>query len=87
VSEISQQKAECNVSQVFIAIDIRKLNNFKTIAFAIQQIIDDYHQSIPEKTSKIVYPGERVLSIRAENLAQGIPVMKTIWDEILSFQI
>ena len=87
VGEVSQQSAECNVSQVFIAIDISKLSNFRTIASAIQQIIDDYHQSIPEKNAKVVFPGERVLSIRAENMAQGIPVMKSVWDEILSFEI
>ena len=86
VADISQQKAECNVSQVFIAIDITKLSNFKTIASAIQQIIDDYHQSIPEKSSRVVFPGERVLSIRAENKAQGIPVLKAVWDEIQSLQ-
>jgi len=87
VSGISQQKAECNVSQVFIAIDIRKLDNFSSIASAIKQIIDDYHQSIPEKTSRVVFPGERVLSIRAENTSQGIPVLKAVWEEIQSMQI
>ena len=84
VAGISQQKAECNVSQVFIAIDISKLNNFRTIASAIQQIIEDYHQSVPEKGSKVLFPGERVLSLRVENAAQGIPVLKSVWDEILA---
>jgi 3-dehydro-L-gulonate 2-dehydrogenase len=87
VSGISQQKAECNVSQVFITIDIKRLDNFRSIASAIQQIIDDYHQSIPEKTSRVVFPGERVLSIRAENTKQGIPVLSAVWEEILSLQI
>lgn len=86
VAGISQQKAECNVSQVFIAIDIRKLSNFNTIASAIQQVIDDYRQSIPDKGSRVVFPGEKVLSIRAENTARGIPVLKSVWDEILSFE-
>jgi len=82
VAGVSQQKAESNVSQVFIAIDISKLNNFKAIASAVQQIIDDYHQSLPEKTAKVLFPGERVLAVRAENAAQGIPVLKGVWDEI-----
>jgi len=84
VAGISQQKAESNVSQVFITIDISKLSNFKTIASAIQQIIDDYHQSVPEKAAKILFPGERVMAVRAENAAQGIPVLKAVWDEILA---
>lgn len=82
VEGISQQKAECNVSQVFIAIDISKLANYKTIASAIQEIIDDYHQSVPDKSAKVVYPGEKVLDLRAENTTKGIPVMKAVWDEI-----
>lgn len=84
VAEVSLQKAESNVSQVFIAIDISKLNNYKTIASAIQQIIDDYHKSSPEKSSKVLFPGERVLDVRAENSVKGIPVLKTVWDEILT---
>ncbi len=87
VAEISKQKAESNVSQVFIAIDITKLSNFKTIASAIQQIIDDYHQSIPDKSSSVVFPGERVLSIRNENTKHGIPVLKSVWEEIQSLQL
>lgn len=85
VSEVSKQKGECNVSQVFIAIDISKLGNFKSIAYAVQQIIDDYHQSVPDKGSSILYPGERVLGVRRENSKNGIPVLKSVWDEILAF--
>lgn len=82
VAEISKQNMECNVSQIFIAIAIDKLANYKTISSAINQIIDDYHEAVPDKSSKILYPGERVLALRAENSAQGIPVMKTIWQQI-----
>ena len=84
VAEVSLQQAESNVSQVFIAIDISKLNNYKTIASAIQQIIDDYHKSSPERSSKVLFPGERVLGVRADNTVKGIPVLKTVWDEILT---
>lgn len=84
VEGISRSKVESNVSQVFLAIDLSKLANYKTIALAIQTIIDDYHKSVPDKSSKILFPGERVLSIRAENTAGGIPVMKTVWEEILT---
>jgi len=84
VEGISRSQVESNVSQVFLAIDLSKLANYKTIALAIQTIIDDYHQSIPDKSSRILFPGERVLSLRAENTAQGIPVMKTVWEEILT---
>ncbi len=82
VAEISKQKAECKVSQVFMAIDLKRLHNYKSIAAAIQQILDDYHQSLPEKSSKILFPGERVQAVRAENRRNGIPVLKAVWEEI-----
>src|SRR6478736_3895976 len=83
VSEISKDKIESKLSQVFIAIDIRKLGNFKSIASAIDQIINDYQQSVPEKKGKSIrYPGENILKTRAENLEQGIPVYKSTWNEI-----
>jgi 3-dehydro-L-gulonate 2-dehydrogenase len=84
VAGISKQKAECNVSQVFMAIDISKLHNFKSIESAIQQILDDYHESKPEGSSKILFPGERVLAVRDQNTSNGIPVLKTVWEEIKS---
>lgn len=83
-SEISKSKIETAVSQVFIVIDISKLGNHSSIPHLIDNIISDYHQSVPENENEILYPGERVLKTRKQNLAEGIPVIKTIWDEILS---
>ena len=83
--DITKKKAEHSVSQVFIAIDLSKLNNYKSLNAVITGIIDDYHQSVPaDEKSKILYPGERVLAQRNKNLAEGIPVNKKIWDDILS---
>lgn len=83
-AQITEQKSEINVSQVFIAIDISKLQNYISIATAINQILADYHQSIPEKGgTKIRYPGEQVLTVRQENTMKGIPVLKKTWEEVL----
>lgn len=83
VAEISKDGIESKLSQVFIAIDISKLGNYKSIASAIDQILEDYKQSIPETKGKSIrYPGENILKIRAENLAQGIPLYKSTWEEI-----
>ncbi|MEO6314544.1 MAG: 3-dehydro-L-gulonate 2-dehydrogenase [Chitinophagaceae bacterium] len=84
--EISKLETEQGLSQVFIAIDISRLGNQSSIAGAVQSILDDYHQSVtgnPDK--KITYPGERVLQTRKDNLANGIPVMRKVWNEILGF--
>ena len=83
VSEISKDHIEARLSQVYIAIDINKLGNFKTIASAIDQILNDYKQSVPEKEGQgIRYPGENILKSRAENMKNGIPVWRTTWNDI-----
>ena len=82
--QISKFKYEHSLSQVFIAIDLSKLSNHSSIAHTINHIIYDYHKSVPENsTAKILYPGERVLLTRKENLETGIPVEPVIWKEIV----
>ncbi|HTE32573.1 MAG TPA: 3-dehydro-L-gulonate 2-dehydrogenase [Chryseolinea sp.] len=82
VADISKQTAEAAVSQVFIAIQLSGLSNYKTIAATIQHILEDYHQSVPDGSSPILFPGERVLAVRESNSLNGIPVLKKVWDEI-----
>jgi 3-dehydro-L-gulonate 2-dehydrogenase len=85
VNQIKTCTSEHGVSQVFIAINMKSLNNFPAIENSITQIIDDLHGSVPENDSiKIRYPGENVIEIRNENISNGIPVNKGIWDKILS---
>ncbi len=84
VVDISKQNVENNLSQVFIVVNLLKLKNSSSIPGLLQHIIDDYHQSIPEKNSKVLYPGERVLSVREENSKNGIPVIQKVWDEIMA---
>ncbi|MEO8110013.1 MAG: 3-dehydro-L-gulonate 2-dehydrogenase [Ginsengibacter sp.] len=81
--EISRKEIEYGLSQVFIVIDVSKLGNHSVISKTIEGILNDYHQSITiDESKKIVYPGERVLLTRTKNLANGIPVLKNVWDEI-----
>jgi 3-dehydro-L-gulonate 2-dehydrogenase len=80
--EITDDKIERGLSQVFIAIDLQQLKNYSGIETCINNIISDYKQSIAENNKKIVYPGERVLKDRERNSREGIPVMKKVWDEI-----
>jgi 3-dehydro-L-gulonate 2-dehydrogenase len=82
VVDVSKQNVENNLSQVFIAFNLSKLKNSNSIPSLLQHIIDDYHRSIPDKNSKILYPGERVLSVRADNMKNGISVIQKVWDEI-----
>jgi 3-dehydro-L-gulonate 2-dehydrogenase len=83
--QINSCVTESSISQVFIAIQLRSLHNFPAIEKSIDLIIEDLRKSIPEdEKSKIRYPGERVIDIRNENLKNGIPVSKEIWEKIVS---
>jgi 3-dehydro-L-gulonate 2-dehydrogenase len=82
--EISSKEIEYSLSQVFMAIDISKLGNHSAVATVIENILNDYHQSVPaDDKKKIVYPGQRVLQTRQKNLQQGIPVLKEVWKTII----
>lgn len=82
VAQISKLPAEAGLSQLFLAIDVMRLPDFPAIQMAINNILDDYHSSIPDGNSRILYPGERVVATRHENAAQGIPVLKSLWESI-----
>ncbi len=82
--QLSKREAEYGVSQVFIAIDIKKLSNFPGIETAISEIITDLKGSVPDgPVAAIRYPGEQILLTRKDNLKNGIPVNKDVWDEII----
>jgi 3-dehydro-L-gulonate 2-dehydrogenase len=85
--QITAQQTENNLSQVFVAIDIAKLGNSSSITHAVESIIADYKRSLPQDDdSKITWPGERVLATRAKNNLNGIPVLQTVWQQILALQ-
>lgn len=81
--KISQRNVEYGLSQVFIAFDISKLSNYQSVGQVVDEIISDYKTSKPESEfAKILYPGERVLRTRKENMLKGIPIQKGIWKKI-----
>jgi 3-dehydro-L-gulonate 2-dehydrogenase len=46
------------------------------------QVIE-YFQLPPSSTGERVrYPGEQILKIRKENLANGVPVDRSIWQQL-----
>jgi 3-dehydro-L-gulonate 2-dehydrogenase len=88
VNEITSRGTEYGLSQVFICVDTRKLGNNSLIAKATENVIQDYHNSVKEDPGKqVTYPGERVLQTRQRNLANGIPVLKTVWESVLKLVI
>lgn len=79
-NEIGKLETEYSVSQVFIAIDCKKLDNFPSINNLLDNIIASYQGDDKEAFR---YPGQKVLQTREKNLKNGIPVLKAIWEEIL----
>jgi 3-dehydro-L-gulonate 2-dehydrogenase len=83
--ELSQKEAEYSVSPVFIAFSLEKLSNYPAVEKTIGEIISDFKNATPDESGgEIRYPGERVLLTRAENLKNGIPVGKNVWEEIVN---
>lgn len=83
--EITRNKTEYGVSQVFIAINPGSLNNHSLIDNTIEQIIKDIKSSVPAGNDLIIrYPGENILRIHEENLKSGIPVNRELWNEIIN---
>jgi 3-dehydro-L-gulonate 2-dehydrogenase len=82
--QISSCTTETNISQVFIAVNIKKLHNFPAIEKSIDLILADLKNSEPESAdSKIRFPGQNVVDVRKENQREGIPVRKDIWERIV----
>ena len=83
--EISEREVEYGVSQVFISFDLRNPGNFPAVKKTVAGIVDDLKKSIPiGADNEIRYPGEATVRTRNENLKHGIPVNKTVWEEIIN---
>jgi len=73
---------ETNLSQVFIAIDPSTVDQVGASTNVADQIVE--HLCLPSSGAEgqVRYPGARVLQIRKENLANGVPVQPSIWHEV-----
>jgi 3-dehydro-L-gulonate 2-dehydrogenase len=77
---------EYGLSQMFIALDAKRIAGEAFLASAVNEVIDNLHESMrAESTSPVLYPGERSMSHRVNNLANGIPVDEAVWAKIKSF--
>ncbi len=74
---------EYGISQIFIAIDPRQVNTPDFTDNLITDVISNIKNSTrAAPDTEILYPGERVIKTRKENLAKGIPVDKDTWKSI-----
>ena len=76
---------EAGLSQIFIAINPAAFGPEPRAAELADDIVASLHRSRPAKEgTKIRYPGEKTLRIRAENLELGLPVEPNVWAQILA---
>lgn len=79
VAQITAEGSEKGLSQLFICLHAPQMNQD-----VIEEIIAYSKSSQPiEENGEIFYPGERTLRIRKRNDAEGIPVMESIWKQVL----
>jgi 3-dehydro-L-gulonate 2-dehydrogenase len=72
---------ETKLSQVFIAVNLSSLDQGGVSASVADEILEHLHSAAG---AQVRYPGERVLQIREENLAKGVPVEPAIWRDVLA---
>ena len=74
---------ETSVSQIFMAFDLARLAPGSLAAQVVNEVVDDFHAAEPVgEGSKVLYPGERSLAARRENLELGIPVELSLWRKV-----
>jgi 3-dehydro-L-gulonate 2-dehydrogenase len=84
-SEIGKLPVETAVSQVFLAIDISRFPDRENIARSIETTVADLAATAPrDASSPVRYPGAGMMKTREENLAQGIPAIEGIWQQVLA---
>ena len=75
---------ESGTSQVFMTINPAAFGRDPRTAQIIDDIVDSIHNTRPaSEGTKLRYPGEQALRIRAENLELGLPVEPEVWQQIL----
>jgi 3-dehydro-L-gulonate 2-dehydrogenase len=76
---------ESGISQVFLAIHPQAFGPDPRVNQLADDIVASVHNARPTKPgTKMRYPGEKTIAIRAENMRLGIPIDKALWDEILA---
>ena len=73
---------ETQLSQVFLAFDLRLIDRGSENANVVNQIIKFVQNAPASSQEKVRYPGQRTLEIRKQNLAEGIPVEPQVWQQI-----
>ena len=75
---------ETRLSQVFLVFDLPGIDQEGAREAAIDRIVASVQGPDSPIAQKLRYPGEKILQVRQQNLAQGIPVDDKIWEQVLA---
>lgn len=85
VHQLSALGDEQALSQVFLAVNYRALNAVKETERAVEDTLDNLLRQQPVKEGMAVrYPGQSQEAVKADNLANGIPVDEGLWNDIVA---
>ena len=82
VSEVGRLKDERGLTQIMIAIDPARLHDRSTVDGIVDRILGE----VSRQGEGIRYPGQRLHRTRQDNLANGVPVIDSIWQSILDLE-
>lgn len=81
--EIGAFDSETGVSQVFIAVDLKALPNGEAFAGQVKETLRDMQSSAPMEEGKPpTYPGQHMMAVRRESMANGVVVDQGIWEMV-----
>jgi 3-dehydro-L-gulonate 2-dehydrogenase len=76
---------ESGLSQVFLAIHPQAFGPEPSIDKLADDIVASIHSAKPIKPGTTMrYPGEKTIAIREQNMRLGLPIDKSLWEEVLA---
>ncbi|RZS97666.1 3-dehydro-L-gulonate 2-dehydrogenase [Cecembia calidifontis] len=81
--EVGKSGTEFGLSQVFFCLHPQKLGMEDWADSKLDLIIRDFKSSRVFEGKEIRYPGEKISSIREQNLVLGVPVDEDLWKKII----
>ena len=81
--QIGQREYEQGISQVFISLSPAKLGLEEFPEEKIHAIVRHFKSSSTFGEEQVRYPGEKTMETRINNLIDGVPVDREIWEKVL----
>ena len=76
---------EYSLSQMFIAMNATRIAGEDYLASAVNEVLENIQDSTRvDADQAVLYPGQRSMTNRMNNLANGIPVNDAVWSRIKS---